>query len=63
MNPPSLLCLVRSLWYSLYCGAWVSGHQYRTSPEKTPPNVHVLVCETCGHVSVAWAWGSLEDSK
>lgn len=39
------------------------GHDYRTDKEKTPPNVHILRCNTCGHVSMAWSWGSLEHLK
>jgi hypothetical protein len=60
MNP---ICLARFVWRSLRCGAWVSGHDYRTHPEPTPPNVHVVVCDTCGHQSVGWSWTSLEQGK
>ncbi len=57
------LCLLRALWRSLRCRAWVSGHDYRTDAEPTPANVHVLRCRTCGAVSVAWSWGSMEGEK
>ena len=57
------LCLLRTLWRSLFAGALVMGHNYRTHPEKTPPNVHNLLCETCGHVSTAWSWESMEHLK
>lgn len=57
------LCLIRTLWRSLRCGALVMGHDMRTHPDPTPENVHVTECETCGHVHVAWSWGSLEAYK
>lgn len=60
---PSPICLLRTLWRSLLCGAWVAGHDYETAAEKTPPNVHILVCRTCGAQSVAWDWTSVEHSK
>lgn len=59
----NLICLIRGLWRSLLVGAWVSGHDFQTSKEKTPPNVHVLECETCGNNTVAWSWQSLEKQK
>lgn len=57
------ICLFKTIWRSLMCGAWVSGHNYRTIPEKTPPNVHVLKCDRCGKVDVSWSWESLEHVK
>lgn len=57
------LCVIRFLWRSFMAGAWMSGHDYQTDAEPTPPNVHVLVCRTCGHNMVSWAWHSLEDQK
>jgi hypothetical protein len=57
------LCLLRSLWWSFRAAAPVSGHDYRTDPEKTPANVHILRCELCGHRSMAWSWSSLEHQK
>ena len=57
------ICWWLALWRSGYSGAPVSGHDFKTSDEKTPPNVHVLKCMRCGHVSVAWDWNSLEHLK
>ena len=58
-----LICFFRGLYRSAYCGAWVLGHNYRTIEEKTPPNVHVLKCETCGKIDIGWSWGSVEAQK
>lgn len=60
---PNPICLWLTLWRSLKCGAHVQGHDYMTSKEKTPPNVHVLECMRCGHVSIAWDWTSMERFK
>lgn len=60
MNP---ICLIRTFWRSLRCGALVMGHDYSTAKEKTPQNVHVVQCATCGCVSVSWSWESLEHLK
>ena len=57
------ICLIRTLWRSFYCGAWVMGHDYKTDEEPTPPNVHVVRCMTCGDVHVSWSWGSIEHIK
>lgn len=58
-----LMCGIVGLWRSILAGAYVSGHNYVTSKERTPPNVHVLECEVCGHVTMCWSWSSLEESK
>jgi hypothetical protein len=55
------LCLLRCLYRSLRCRAWVSGHEFREAEYETPANVQVLVCDTCGAESVAWSM--LEDAK
>ena len=57
------LCLARGIWRSVLTGTWVSGHEYATSNEPTPANVHILECKTCGHTSVAWSWDSMEGVK
>lgn len=57
------ICLFRTIWWSLRCGAFVSGHLYKTDEEPTPPNVHVMRCMTCGKMSVTWSWDSLEHCK
>lgn len=43
--------------------AEISKHNYKTVDYDTPPNVHVLICQDCGHESVSWSWGSLEAQK
>lgn len=48
------LCLIRMIWRSLRCRAWVSGCNY-VEQDGTPENVQVLQCETCGQLSVAWS--------
>lgn len=63
LKPAYLVCLMRTLWRSLLTGACVSGHDFKTSSEKTPANVHVLECEVCGYVSIAWSLSSLENQK
>lgn len=55
------LCLLRSLWRSLRCGAWVSGHEYHEAKFSTPPNVQILECRTCGAVSIGWGCGSIKE--
>lgn len=60
MNP---ICIIRAVWRTLISGQFVSGHDFKTASEKTPPNVHVLECQTCGHVSVAWSRTSMESQK
>jgi len=57
------MCILKFIYRSATVGAWVSGHDYVTSKDKTPKNVHVLECEKCGHVSVVWSWDSLEHHK
>lgn len=59
----SPICIVRALWRSLICNVWfVSGHDY-VVVEGTPDNVLVLKCETCGHISISWSFGSLRHLK
>jgi len=57
------ICLIRTIWYSLITLAPVSGHNFKTSDTHTPPNVHMLECQTCGEVSISWSWHSLEEYK
>jgi hypothetical protein len=59
LNP---ICLIKSLWLSLKLGEIVSGHNFIEQPN-TPPNVQVLKCETCGHVSIAWDWTGFKGNK
>lgn len=63
MNLPSPICLARAIWRSLTRGALWSGCNFVTHPEPTPPNVHVLECEDCGNVTMAWSWDSMEGEK
>lgn len=56
------LCLFRTIWRSLKCGAWVSGCNY-LKDENTPPNVHVATCKTCGHVDFGWTWPKQENTN
>ena len=57
------ICLIRTIWRSIRCMSFVSGCEFKTADEPTPPNVHVLVCKTCGAQSIAWSLGSLEEIK
>ncbi len=49
------ICLIRTIYRSLRCWAWVSGCDF-IEQDGTPPNVQVLECKTCGYVSVGWTW-------
>lgn len=62
---PHPLCLWRTLHMWLRSGlrVWISGHDYVTAKDKTPPNVHILVCKTCGHRDIGWSWHSMEQYK
>lgn len=50
------ICLMKSLIRSLKCCRLVSGHEFKTSLEETPANIHILICQNCGHESIAWDW-------
>jgi hypothetical protein len=60
INP---ICLTRMLWRSYWAGVLVSGCDFETSKCKTPSNVHILECKTCGNKSMAWSFRSLEEYK
>lgn len=60
---PSPICVWLAFWRTCTRLRWWSGHDYVTSKEPTPKNVHVLECRRCGHTSVSWSWDSLEDQK
>jgi len=47
------LCLIRTIWRSLRCGAFVMGHDYQETGDG-PANVSILECKICGHVHVGW---------
>jgi len=51
------------VWHHNDALIWVSGHDMKTDKEKTPPNIHVLKCETCERMDVVWSWDSLEHMK
>jgi hypothetical protein len=57
------ICLFREIWRTLWAMHWTSGHEFRTSDEPTPDNVHVLECKTCGATSTSWSWTSLKQFK
>lgn len=57
------ICLFKTLWRSLRHLNLVSGHEFTTSEQPTPANVHVLICRQCGKTSVAWSWDNLEEQK
>lgn len=60
MNIPHPLCLLRTVWYSLRCGAHVDGCSYETDAEPTPENVHVTRCSVCGRYDVSWSWSAIQ---
>lgn len=51
------------IYHDLIQEAEVSKCNFKTVDYKTPPNIHILVCEVCGKESLAWSWNSLEDQK
>ncbi len=60
---PSPLCFFRSIWRSLLCGAFVSGHEFEIDPGDTPNNVLVLRCRDCGERSIGWGWEPQEKGE
>ena len=60
MNP---ICLIKSIYRSIRCRAWVSGCDFKEVSYMTPPTIQILECKTCGKISTAWSWESLEEVK
>lgn len=63
-----IFCHIMTVVRTLRSGAWVngriiSGHDFQTLKEKTPPNIHILECRLCGYQSFGWDWKSLEHLK
>ena len=64
----SLICLARTIYRTIKTdvwmdGMWVSGHDYKTVEEKTPPNVHIVRCMVCNKQDISWSWDSIEHLK
>jgi hypothetical protein len=62
---PHPLCVLRGIWRTIRYGFGdlVSGHDFEQSTDPTPPNIQIIECKTCGHVSVAWDWTGFERMK
>jgi len=54
MRIPSVLCLVRALWYRIWHLRPISGHSFTETETHEHCCVTIMTCEDCGYVSVTW---------